>query len=549
MEIICNNQEEKKEKRVMNILLKNALVYDGEGGVPYKSDVLVVGEKIAQVGDRLNEEGAQVLELEGLSVSPGFIDAHSHNDWFAIKKEPLKYFEPFVRQGITSFIGGNCGLSATGFEHSSAYKDKLGAGLFNLNDVTGEYATLNEYFNAIDGKIPMNMAMLMGHCSARTSVAGYENRDLNASELERMLSILEKGLEEGACGLSLGLEYEPGLYAPIEELKDVASLCEKYDLPMVVHSRACSTVSTAYPELFGRPHILRALDELEEITKGTKMKLQYSHAIFLGERSLKYKNDVIEILDRMRSNGVNVMFDIFSGDTAVTVITIIMPAWFQALSSQDKKKPFHKIRFSVMAKVASALLGIGFDNMRIAYAGKGNERYEGKTVQEIAEELGISDINAYLYLCEISNYSGRIFMRPYNTEEITNSLSKHDNMLFMTDAWVVEEGLQHQSIYDCLPKFLHQSLNGKGDTFSRTIRKMTGATADRFLLKNRGYIKPGYFADITIFDENKLKDGVAVLGDSFGIKMVFINGRKVLEYGRLDETAFQTAGHALRAEK
>jgi N-acyl-D-amino-acid deacylase len=278
------------------------------------------------------------------------------------------------------------------------------------------------------------------------------------------------------------------------------------------------------------------------------MKLQYSHAIFVGERSLKYKDKVIEILDRIRESGIDVVFDIYSGDFGVSIITVIMPAWYQAMSPSDKRKRVNKLKFSIMVKVASKLLGFGFDNIQIAYVGEGNESYEGKTVHEIARELGISDIDAYLHLCEISDFSGRVFMRPYNTIEITNSLSKHEHMLFMTDAWVEEKGLQYQGVYDCFPQFLHLSVNGKGDTLPRTIRKMTGATADRFSLNNRGYVKPGYFADITIFDENKLKEGAIDVGKSFGIKTVFINGRKVLKDEKLDENAFLTAGHALRAK-
>jgi len=178
----------------MRTLLKNALVYDGSGEAPRKSDVLLEGERIAAVGNDLDGTGAQVIDLEGRSLAPGFFDAHSHNDWFAIKKQPAKYFEPFVRQGITSFVAGNCGLSAAGFEHGSAYKSKIGGGLFHLEDVTGEYASAAEFFAAIDRNMPMNMALLLGHCSARTSVAGYENRPLSAPKRERMLAILEEGL-------------------------------------------------------------------------------------------------------------------------------------------------------------------------------------------------------------------------------------------------------------------------------------------------------------------------------------------------------------------
>jgi N-acyl-D-amino-acid deacylase len=536
-------------EKTMKTLLKNALVYDGSGEVPFKSDVLLDGERIAQVGENLDSSDARILDLEGLSLSPGFIDAHSHNDWFVIKKEPKKYFEPFVRQGIASFISGNCGLSATGFEESSEYKNKMGGGLFHLKDNTDEYPTLPEYFEAIDRKTPVNTAMLMGHCSARTSVAGYDDRPLTDTERKRMLSLLEEGLKAGACGISLGLMYTPGLYAPFDELKEVAQLCEKYDVPLTVHPRALSAVSMAYPSLIGRSHLLRALDELEEISKGTKMKLQYSHALFVGKRSLKYKDQAIEIVDRIRKSGVDIMFDIFVNDVGASVITVIMPVWYQALSSEDKRKPFNKLRFTLLVNITKTLLGFGFDNIQIAYAGDGNEQYEGKTVHEIAVELGLSDIDAYLHVCEASDFAGRVLMSPQNTRKMTSEMSQHDHVLLMTDAWVEDKGQQYQAIYDCFPKFLHLSLNGQGDTFTRTIRKMTGATADRFSLIDRGYIKPGYFADVTIFDEDKLKYGTPDKGESFGIETVFINGNKVLDAGALDETAFMTAGHALRSER
>jgi len=217
------------------------------------------------------------------------------------------------------------------------------------------------------------------------------------------------------------------------------------------------------------------------------------------------------------------------------------------MSPRVKRKFFNKLKFSLMVKITTKLLGFGFDNILIAYAGEGNEKYEGKTVREIAKELGCSNIDAYLHLCEASNFSGRVIMRPYNTAEITNDLSKHNHVLFMTDAWVEEHGVQNPAIYDCFPKFLHLSLNGKGDTLPKTFRKMTGAVADRFSIPNRGYIKPGYFADITVFDEEKLKNGTPDQNQPFGIEMVFINGRKVLEKEKLDLEAFASAGQALRA--
>ena len=131
-------------------LFKDAYIYDGTGADGFRGDILVENDRIVKV-ERciIPEDGWEVIELNGLSVSPGFIDAHSHNDWFAIKNEPQKYFEPFIRQGITSFVTGNCGLSAVGFESQSKHVDKVGGGLFTYADTTGVYPTVDGFFRLL----------------------------------------------------------------------------------------------------------------------------------------------------------------------------------------------------------------------------------------------------------------------------------------------------------------------------------------------------------------------------------------------------------------
>ena len=528
-------------------LFKDALIYDGTGSAPFKGDILVENDRITKVENNIKaEDGWEIIDLNGLSVSPGFIDAHSHNDWFAIKNDPQKYFEPFIRQGITSFITGNCGLSAVGFESESHHQEKVGGGLFSYTDTTGIYPTVAEFFSAIDRNTPCNIAVLAGHCTARASVAGYDNRPLAEEEREKMLGIMEKAIKEGACGLSLGLMYEPGIYAGVEELKAVARLCEKYDRPMTVHPRACSAVSMTYP-LLGRPHILRALDELVEIASGTRMKLHYSHAIFVGRRSFRCKDELLEILHALKDRGVDIGFDIYSELLGVSVITVVLPAWYQALSPDKKRHWLNKLKLNILIRATIVLLGFGWDDIQIAYIGPGYEKYEGKTVAKIAEEMGKPCLDAYLALCEMSNFKGRINMGPYSTPEIVSELSKEDRCLYMTDAWVEDHGIQNPAIYDCFPKFLKFSLCGTGDTMPETIRKMTGAVAKRFSIMDRGEIKPGYYADLTIFDERDLRDGQPDKEQSFGIKKVYINGMKVLDGDILDTEAIKHSGRAMRA--
>lgn len=529
----------------MTQLLKNAKIYDGTGAEPYLGDILIRDDRIEKVGAQLELPADRVVNLEGLSIAPGFIDGHSHNDWFAIKKDPLPYFAPFLRQGITTFVTGNCGISAIGFEKGCSHLDRLGGGLFSFAGTRGQYGTAEEYFRETDRQMPCNMAVLVGHCSARAAVGGNENRKLTPEEEAQMLAILEKALQQGAAGISLGMMYEPGLYADVEELKKVAALCVRYNKPLTVHPRAESKVSMAYPQLLGRSHLLRAFDELVEISRGTKLKLQYSHAIFVGRNSFGAKAELMRMMDQLRSEGVDVMFDIYNECLGVSVITVILPAWYQGMSPEERKKPINRAKLALLVRASAALLGFGFPDIQVAYIGPGYEKYEGKSVHDIAKEEGIGDLEAYLKLCELSHFKGRVNMGPYSTPEVISEFEHDEHCLYMTDAWVEEHGVQNPAIYDCFPKFLRDSLKGTGDTLPNTIRRMTGATADRYMISERGYLKEGYYADLTVFNEEAIRKAEPDRQESFGIERVFINGQEVLREGKMDEEALKTAGRSL----
>ncbi len=530
----------------MKTLLKNAKIYDGSGSEPFFGDVFIADDKIEKVTAAIDADADRIIDLQGKSLSSGFIDAHSHNDWFAIKKDPLPYFEPFIRQGIATFVAGNCGLSAIGFEKDCRFVDKLGGGLFGFRDTTGRYGTLDEYFAAVDANMPCNLLELAGHCSARAAAGGSGDRPLTAEEESAMLEILEKALQQGAAGLSLGLMYEPGLYADVEELRKVAALCVKYNKPLTVHPRAESKVSLAYPQLLGRSHLLRAFDELVEIAKGTPLKLQYSHAIFVGRSSFRDRAELMKLMDELRATGTDVMFDIYNECLGVSVITVILPGWYQGMSPEERKKPLTRLKLATLVKASSLLLGFGFKDIVIAYIGEGCERYEGKSVHQIAEEEGLSDLQAYLKLCELSDFHGRVNMGLYSTPEIISAFEKNEHSLYMTDAWVEPHGAQNPALYDCYPKFLRDSLLGTGDTMPNTVRRMTGAIADRFMIPERGYVREGFYADFTVFDEDALKNGTPDQEKSFGIEKLFINGILVLDGDSLDGGALRTSGRAIR---
>jgi N-acyl-D-amino-acid deacylase len=533
----------------MTTLLKNGTIYDGTGGDAFIGDVLIEDDKIIAVANgEITDSADKIIDLTGKSVAAGFIDAHSHNDWFAVKTNPIPYFEPFVRQGMTGFVTGNCGLSIIGAKKDSPHRDKVGAGLFHNDESFGEFSTASELFDAVDKNSPVNIAACIGHCSVRAGIAGYENRPLTKDEQDEMLKTIAKALDEGACGASLGLMYEPGLYAPKEELRAIAELMEKAQKPLTVHARALSSVSLAYPSPLGRAHNLLALDELREMSKGLQLKLHYSHAIFVGSKTFKTHTEMLKIFEEMRAEGVDVTFDLYAETMGVSVITVITPPWWLSMSRIEKLKLINKLKFTALAQLSMILLGFNFGDIQIAYLGEDLEEYEGKRVSEIAAEKDITPFDAYIMLCDLSHNQGRVNQYKYSTPQIVSTLSKHPDVLYMTDAWIEKKGVQNPAAFDCFPKFLQLSLKGQGDTMAQTVRKMSGAVADRFALPDRGYLKPGNYADITVFDENEILHGIPDTFHSFGITRVFINGNEVLTDNEINTSVLRYAGKAMRVK-
>ena len=223
---------------------------------------------------------------------------------------------------------------------------------------------------------------------------------------------------------------------------------------------------------------------------------------------------------------------------------MILPAWYRGMTDAQRQKPWNRLRLAALVFAAVKLLGFGFNDIEVAYIGPGYEHYEGKTVHQLAREHHMSDLKMYLKLCRESDYQGRVNMGPYTTDEIIHEFEKNDLCLYMTDAWVEDHGVQNPAIYDCFPKFLRDSLLGLGDTMPNTIHRMTGASAERFGIRDRGYLREGGYADVAIFDETALKNATPDQAHSFGIETVFVNGEALLKDGKIQPDA--KCGRAIR---
>ena len=510
----------------MKTLYKGGLIVDGTGNKPYIGDVLIENSKILKVGDHIEESADKVVDCSGLTIAPGFIDSHSHNDFFCNADNAEKFYESFIKQGITTQITGNCGFSPFGISKESKYKDLVGGGLFH----TKNPGSFKDWVNEVKNKLYVNIVPLIGHGTTRISISGYKPYPLTKEQIDEEMALVDEAMENGAFGGSFGFMYEPGMYSKPEELYAFAGEIAKYDGIVTVHARALSKISMDYP-LLGKPHLERALDEVIDIMEHSKCRMEFSHLLFAGEKSWPSAEPMLKKFHEYNDKGYHLAYDHYSFTYGASVITLVMPAWYLAMSEADKKKPINLLKLKIMVNISKFALGIDWSDFLVAYIGPGYEKYEGRYISEIAKSEGLSEFDEYIKLVDLSNAQGRLYIGKYYSDEIINKMMNDDLSIFMTDAWIEEKGTQNGSAFQCFPYFLvrAKSINMP---IEKVIRKMSGETVDRFSIPDRGYLKEGYCADLTIFDY----DNIVVKTDvpdftPKGIEYVVINGKEVMSKG------------------
>lgn len=511
----------------MKTLLKNGMLYDGSGAAPVKGDILIEDDRIIQVGGEITADADQVMDAAGRMVCPGLIDAHSHNDFFYDRPDAEKFYKPFLQQGITTQITGNCSFSPFGTDPDTPYRDKLGGGLFDTQN-PGSFA---DFKARAAGNLYVNLVPLIGQGSVRAGIAGFDPTPFTAEQIQEELGHVREAMEGGAFGGSLGFMYEPDRYAKSDEILAFAREIAKYDGIVTIHPRACSAVSADYPLLTKKSHLELALDEAVDIMKKSGCKLEYSHLIFTGKRSWGLKDKMLAVFHREHAAGSPIAYDNYAFHYGASVITVVYPEWYASLSKEEAKKPINRLKLELTILMYRKVLGIDWEDMVVAYISDEHPEYEGKTIPEIAAEEGLSNLDIYLKLVDLSNRSGSIYLGKYYNDDIVRTLMEDDLSIFMTDAWVEEKGLQNIAAFQTFPQFFLLAKRW-GIPYETIVRKMTGATADRFGIPERGYLRPGYKADITVLDMDALsvneKKPDAAPG---GIAHVFVNGCPVIRDG------------------
>lgn len=522
-------------------LFKTAQIIDGTGKKGFTGDILVNGSTIEEVSSQGIGSDIPTTDCTGKTLVPGFIDMHSHNDWFLPNAAKPEFTLPFTEQGITTFVCGNCGFSAAGLKEDSPFKGFIEENnLFQAGTPELKWASMAQYFEILKRQgITHNLAMVAGHGTTRASICGWNPTPLDANQTDEMLSLLDQAMDEGAKGVSFGFQYAPGIFAQKEEIRKIARLVQKRDKILTVHQKAYSSISATYPvKPFGTPHNLIALKEVLDLARETGVRLQLSHMIFVGTRSWKTFDRALEMISSAISDGVDLMMDTYAYSFGASIITVLLPEWFMAKAPQSFTSPAMVFRVRLLAALSFQLLGFGFRDIQIASAMHPEfDRFNGMFLSDIARERGKAPFDNYMDFVRESCGTARVLMHKYTSPAILDTLLEHKDSMLMTDAWAEPDGLQNPAVYGCFPRFI-QMARDRGRLAPETmIRKMTGDAARRFNIKDRGTLEKGKAADLVILDWDRVKDNTTLDQTNrrpSGVESVVINGIQVVENGVAD---------------
>ncbi len=524
--------------RDQDILLKGGLIVDGTGTAPYPAHLLIRAGKVQRISRKPLRTTGIVIDCAGRVVAPGFIDAHSHLDWhIGIKgHDELKY--PFLAQGITTVVGGNCGSSVAGLRAGSIWRAQAQSSLLRNGLPQAQSDTVTEFAERLAASgASHNIALLAGHGSTRSSIRGNDPSPLHPYETKELLWLLENALSQGARGVSLGLQYEPGMFAREDELREVAQLVKRKGKILAVHLRAFSALAPGYRvRLFGEAHNLIALREMLDLARATGVKLQVSHLIFVGTRTWRTAEAAIAMIDKAIAEGVDVRFDTYPYHCGASVISVVLPSWFLARGKAAYEEPASLRRLRREIKLVERLLGFGPQDIQVTNTLDPDlAEYNGRFLHEIARVRRMGPVDMLIDIARRSGGQAKVLCHRSSNDRIVEALVRHPASLFMTDAWVERVGVQNPSAYGAFPRLLQIARERHLLPVEEAVRKMTGATADRFGLEGRGVLKEGNAADITVFDPEGVADTTSPADTSaapVGIDYVFVNGKKIIGSGK-----------------
>ncbi|MBN1612883.1 MAG: amidohydrolase family protein [Deltaproteobacteria bacterium] len=536
-----------------DLLLKDGTILDGTGSEGIAGSVAIAGDRIVAFGDTTGVAAKSVIDCRGKVIAPGFIDMHSHADWVVPQAGHGDVLAPLLEQGITTVVGGNCGCSPAPYLQGNRDLLPLIGRMLHDHDLDYRWTGVGAYLACLEERgLALNVALLAGHGTIRAAVMGFSPVPASPEQTASMADLVRAALDDGAIGLSTGLGYAPGIFANTDELIGVTAPLKERDAVYTSHARSFVAL-----DLDGKPgqapsNVL-ALDETAAVGQAHALKVQHSHLIFVGDKTWPTTDLALARLLELAARDVDIACDAFPYVGGNTTLIVFMPAWSLNNLREAVTNPKQRESIVSTAKWALPALGMRWEDTQILWVpDRSKTRYEGMTIAEIARERGADETETYLDLVGELGMQTRIMNWNYSGRgEEETSLRKvlqFPLTCFMTDTILTGNGVDNPASYGTFPRLLGRYVRElKLLDLPDAIHRMTGFSAERMGLKDRGRIARGLAADLVVFDPATVGDRTTRAEPNrrpSGIESVVLNGRLVVRNGIFDRRS--RAGRVLR---
>jgi N-acyl-D-amino-acid deacylase len=515
-------------KKDFDLIIKGGYVFDGLGNEAQQTDIGIKGDFVKAIGTLPGTRAETIIDAKNLAVCPGFIDAHEHTD-IGLLVNPKA--ESSIHQGITTLVSGNCGGSP--FPVADEIYEEMKRNLKQLYQIDLTWTDIDGFFSKLEEKgIALNYSSFVGQGTIRGAAMGFNDRPPSENELERMKFMVAENIEGGALGLSTGLEYAPGSYAKNDEIEELCRIAARYGGVYATHMRDEGD------------RLLESLDESIDIAKKTGVSLQISHFKIAYPRNWHKVDDALARVEKAKEDGVAIFCDRYPYIAGSTGLSFYFPLWVRQGTTEEflarLKDPQLENRIRSYLSEQEKKLG-SWDKVVISsVVSEENKKFEGKSVLKGAKETGKTphEFMRDLLIEEKNRVEMVTFMMK---EENLKKILSHPLVGVGTDGSAIapygllHKGKPHPRLYGTFPRVLGKYIREeKILSLPEMLKKMTSLPALKFGFLRRGALKQEFYADVVIFDGDRVIDKATWTDPHqypVGIEYVIVNGKVVIERG------------------
>lgn len=514
----------------VDLVLRHGKIVDGSGNPWFYGDVAIQDERIVAIGN-VALRGRREIDVTGKVISPGFIDIHSHSDWTLFQNGNA---ESKIRQGVTTEVLGE------GFS-GAPYSGEMKAKLQQVGDQQVAIATFDDYFRALESStVSVNVASYVGICNLWQCVMGYSFDRPSPEQIEAMQELLAQAMEDGVVGLSTQVMTPPGSLATTDDLIQLARTAGEHGGVLAIHVRNEGSL------------VFDAMAEAIRVAEQAQVQVDVTHVKIADEKFWGNMRGIVDLFNSARRRGINVQANVYPYTRGNNDLSSIIPPWaheggneklLQRLSDSEQRKRLKHDIENGLENWYNHYTAVGKDWSRMLVAEPGP--YRGQTMDQVFAQRrsgGGQGDDLDLLFDVIIEHNGAVSTVYAHHEErdMTLALSQpwcsvgSDGYALATQG-VLREGNPHPRSFGTFPRVLARYVREQQVlTLEDAVRKMTSQNANKIRVFDRGLLRPGMYADITVFDEQTVADE-ATYTDPFqyctGIEWVIVNGQVVLEAG------------------